>query len=194
MSRIRAFLEGPWVWVLTAFLMASPRLFEQGISLDPALYAVVSRNFAGDGKWWSLKFGQTLFPQFFEQPFLVFWIQGFVFKWLGASDYTTRLLGLGLGSLGFYFLFRIGELLGGRFIASVFALLCVIDVNYVGRLATLYLEVPLTFFSLGALYYFLLWARSQKNFAALQAGLFMGAACLTKCFAALPALGTLGFV
>ncbi|MBI1862202.1 MAG: glycosyltransferase family 39 protein [Deltaproteobacteria bacterium] len=179
---------------MAAFLMASPRLFEQGISLDPAVYAVVARNFARTGTWWSLKFSDTLFPQFFEQPFLIFWLQGGVFKVLGFADSATRILGLLFGSGTFYFLFRLGIQLAGLGLARVFAFLCLIDLNFVGRFATLYLEVPLTFFGFGALYFFYRWVEGRNWRFSVWSGLFLSGAYMTKGFAALPALGTIGLL
>lgn len=183
--------NGPWPWVIAALLVASPRLFEQGISLDPALYAVVARNFSENLDWWNLKFSDTLFAQFYEQPFLVFWLQGLLFKVLGVSDHATRVLGLLFGSGTFYFLYRIAQVLSGSRLANAFVLLCLLDLNFVGRFATLYLEVPLTFFAMGSLFFLIrgLQSRSMRSF--LVAGIFFGGACLTKGFAALPVLATL---
>lgn len=186
--------------MVAAFLVSSPRLFEDGLSLDPVLYAVVARNFAENGSWWTLTFGRSLFPQFFEQPFLIFWIQGIVFKLFGATDFTARFVGLAFGSATFYYFFRLVERLASRFQASVFCLLCLLDANFIGRNATPYLEIPLTFFAFATLYYSVCWyrregGRSGQNsqlLACLLAGICLAGAFLTKGFAALPVLGTIG--
>lgn len=190
------FRNSPWVWVVAAFLAASARLFEEGLSLDSVLYATVARNFAESGNWWSLSFGKTLFPQFFEQPFPLFWLNGLVFRAFGATDYTARWVGLVFGSLTFFYLFRLADYLGKRAFAHVYCFICLLDANFVGRFATPFLEIPLTFFCFATLFHSLEWIdRPGASLrSAIKSGLFLAGAALTKGFAALPILGTVGLL
>lgn len=174
-------------WTLLVLIFSSTRLFEQGISLDPSLYSAIARSFSIDFDFWNLKASQNLFPQYYEHPFLVEWLQGGIFYLLGATDFSSRLLSWLLGSGSFYYLFKIGVLLKDISFAHILCFLTLMSLHYVGSIPTFYLEVPMTFFMLASLNYFL----AEKG---LLAGLFLGAAFLTKGLAALPMLGCLGLI
>lgn len=181
-----SFQTAAWFWVFCAILVSLAKLSEIGTSLDPALYGAIARTFARDGKWWSLSASPNLFPQFFEHPFLMFWMNGLVFKVFGASDYTSRILGIFFGAGSFYWLYGIGELLMNARYASILCFLTLFSVHFTGRFPSFYLDVPLVFFLLGA-FYFLLRALSERlNSSGVSAGICLGLAFLSKGLAALP--------
>lgn len=182
-----------WLWALIAFLAASVHLFETGLSLDPAIYATISRNLVRSGDLWNMRVGSYFFPQFFEHPFLAFWIQGAIFKIFGASDWSARILGLLAGTGTFYYLFRTAELLSGKPYARLVAWLTLLSAPLMGRMATLYLEVPLMFFGLGAVFHIVRICRGDfQRSDAWICGLYLGLSFLTKGLAALPILGVVG--
>ena len=180
------------LWVFIAFLVACPRLFEIGLGLDPSLYASISRNFSRNWNWWHLSASENLFPNYFEHPFLHYWVQGIVFRIFGASDFTVRCVGLGFGLGTFYFIHRLGkELLNERY-ADIVCFLGLISIYFTGRFPSHYHEVPLTFFSLAALFFLVRSLKEKRLSLAVFSGLALGAAFLTKGLAALPLLATLG--
>jgi 4-amino-4-deoxy-L-arabinose transferase-like glycosyltransferase len=180
-------IEPEFFWSLLVLIFSSTRLFEQGISLDPALYSSIARSFSEDHLFWSLKASNHLFPQYYEHPFLMEWLQGGVFYFFGATDFTSRLLSWVIGSFSFYYIFKIGEQLKDKSFAHILCFLTLLSLHYVGSIPTFYLEISMTFFMLGSLSYFL----AERG---VMAGLFLGCAFLTKGLAALPMLGCLGLI
>jgi len=70
-------------------------LFSQGMFMDGTIYASVSRNLAIDtSSIWDLRFADTIYPQFYEHPPLVFWLQGTFFELFGDSIYIERVYSL----------------------------------------------------------------------------------------------------
>jgi len=181
-------------WTFVIFLVASPRLMEDGISLDPAIYSTMARNFAENGGW-RIGAGKYFFPDFPDHPYLFPWIQGLFFRVFGASDYTSRLPNLIFGSFTVFFLFRFVFRNFGEKVANFFALATMVTSPFVGRFATAYLEVTYFFFFAASLDYFdlALGARAEKTFwryVAISAAWFT-AAFFTKGIALLPGLALL---
>ncbi len=181
----------PWLWVLIAFVVASTRAFENGISMDPALFSAIARTFAREGVWWSQRASEQLFPQYFEHPFLPIWLQGLLFKLFGSNDTTSRYLGLLAGPGSFYFLYRIGERLCDRRFASLFCFLTLLSAHFTGRMATFYNEISLTFFLLGAFDFFLRALDQRPIWWGFWSGIFLGLALWCKGLAVAPLAATL---
>ncbi len=184
--------RAPWIWVGIALLVVITRLTELGISLDPALFASVARNIARSGNIWSLSAGENFFPQFYEHPFLGIWFQALVFKLFGASELTSRLVGVFFGVGTFYFLYRLAEKWVDSRFANVFCLLSLISIYFVGRMPTFYFEIPLTFFLLGSFYFYWKSLVLPDWKDELLAGIFLGCAFLTKGLASLPLVALMG--
>lgn len=184
----------PWIWVGAAFLIASTRLTELGLSLDPALFSAIARNLARDNQWWSLHASPSVFPQFHEHPYFAIWLQAIVFKLFGASDFTSRLLGLGFGCFTFYYLYRLGELLVDDTYANVFCFVTLLSVYFTGRIPTFYLDVPLCFFLVGGFYYFLKVLQTERALYGILGGSFLGCAVMTKGLAVLPVFALIATV
>lgn len=184
-------LTPAWLWFLIASLVATTRLTELGLSLDPALFSAVAREVAESGGWWSPRATDDLFPFFHVHPFLAIWGQAVVFKLFGASDFTARLLSVALGCGTFVYLYRLGELLGGERLGHALAAVTLFTIPFVGRLATFYLDVPLTFFLVASLYHFLRAVILKERSDAALSGAFLAAAFLTKGLAALPMIPAL---
>lgn len=185
------FLTPPRFWFLTAWLVATVRLSEHGLSLDPALFSAVARNIAENGGWWSPRASDTLFPFFYVHPFLGLWGQAVVFKLFGANDLTARLFSVLLGCGCFAYLYRLGDLLGGSRLGHALAVVTLFTIPFMGRLATFYLDVPMTFFLIAALYYYVRAITLRETPSAALSGLCLGLAFLVKGLAALPMIPTL---
>ncbi len=179
-----------WFWVAIAFLVASTRAFENGLSLDPALFSAIARNFSRDGIWWSQKASETLFPQYYEHPFLPLWLQGILFRVFGANDTTSRYLGLIAGPGSFYFLYKIGERICDKRFASLLCFLCLLSAHFIGRMGTFYTEISLTFFMLGALHFFLRSLDEKPLRWGAWSGVCLGLAVWCKGLAVAPLVAT----
>ncbi len=176
-----------WFWVFVVFLFASARLFEEGLSLDPAIYSLMARNFAEIGGW-TVGGGKYFFPDFPDHPYLFMWIQGFFFRGFGASDFTARLPSLifGCGTLFFFHSFLSRNF--GAFRANLFSFLTVVSAPFVGRFATPYLEPTYFFFFVASLDLFDRGLAKVHFWWLLGAALLFVAAFFTKGIALLPGL------
>lgn len=66
-------------------------LFAEGMFADGLIYADVSKNLINKPLFsWDLTLTKTLYPEFYEHPPLVFWLQGGLFKLFGDSIYIER--------------------------------------------------------------------------------------------------------
>lgn len=184
----------PWIWVLAAFLIASTRLFESGLGLDPALFASIARTMSRNNIWWSPSASAYLFPTFGEHPYLAIWLQAINFKIFGASDWSARILGACFGALSFFFLFRLAERFVSTRFANLYCFCMLLSAHFMGRMANFFFDVPMVFFGLGGLYFASQTLDVKKFRAEILAGLFFGAAFLTKGMAALPLLAILAWM
>ncbi len=181
-------------WTFVVFLVASPRLFEEGISLDPAIYSTMAHHFAEHGGW-RISAGKYFFPDFTDHPYLFEWILGGFFRLFGASDYTSRLPNLLFGSFSVFFLFRFVARNFGVKVAHYFSFVTMLTAPFVGRFATAYLEITYFFFFVASLDYFDLSLKAKQanvfwRSVAVSAALFV-AAFFTKGIALLPGLALL---
>ncbi len=177
-------------WTMVTFLIASPRLFEEGISLDPAIYSTLARNFAEQGGW-RVGAGKYFFPDFTDHPYLFPWIQGFFFRLFGASDFTSRIPNLLMGSFTIFFLYRFLARNFGTKVATWFSVATMLTAPIVGRFATAYLEVTYFFFFAGSLDQFDVALKRLSWRPLLASAALFTAAFLTKGIALLPGLALL---
>lgn len=82
-----------WIFTFAVFCaLLLPVLFQQGMFLDGITYATISKNLAnGLGSIWSPHYTATLFPEFYEHPPLVFYIQSLFFRVFGDGMYIERI-------------------------------------------------------------------------------------------------------
>lgn len=81
------------LFTLSIFLvLAMPFWFQDGMFLDGLVYSSISRNLAeGLGSPFTLHYTQTIHPEFFEHPPLMFWLLSLLFKIFGDSILVERL-------------------------------------------------------------------------------------------------------
>lgn len=174
-------------WVAIAFLFGAARLFEEGLSLDPAVYSTMARNFAEKGGW-DLGVGKYFFPNYPDHPYLFAWIQGFYFRFFGATDFTARVPSLLMGMGTIFFLHQFLRRNFGDLLANLICFLTMVSPPIVGRFATPYLEPTYFFFFLASLDIFDRGiAKNEFGWMLLSALLFV-AAFFTKGIALLPGL------
>ncbi|ADV49908.1 hypothetical protein Celal_2623 [Cellulophaga algicola DSM 14237] len=82
-----------WILILGFFfLLYAPNLLREGMFVDGIWYATISHNLAnGFGSLWKPMFTNTIFPEFYEHPPLVFWIQSLFFRIFGSTFWTERI-------------------------------------------------------------------------------------------------------
>lgn len=159
--------------------------WQGGLNLDAAMYASVARNIAQTGDWLNMSYTDYYFLQFAEHPPLAIWMMALVFKVLGASDTTSRIIGA-LSALGSIMLvYRIGRELFSPmygFIASLILMFCV---NFVSIGNSALLDGPVTFFMLLSFW----GVANPKKFKQriIISGAALGLAFLCKGLVAVPA-------
>lgn len=173
-------LNGAGVVLVTALVVFCQHAWVRGFFFDGHLYAGVAKNAAEQGHWVVPKLSATDFPQYFEHPPLPLWIQGFVFKILGAS-WTLAHLCTALFSVGSVLLiFVLSGLNHARWWGYLAGMILALTPPFVKTTAYPNPDVPLTFFiTLSLTCYFL--AYSRKGFGWwLGSGIAFGLASLCK--------------
>ena len=144
------------------------------MALDSALYASLARSLSSEWTFWGLHVNADYFPQFWEHPPLVIWLNALLFKVVTPTDLSARLLNIAF-SLGSVFLvFRIAELVWNRTYAVVSAACLLATQHFLSLAASLFLDIGCTFFGLLAVYNLL---RFQNVFTAK----LLAAGCLKPC-------------
>jgi hypothetical protein len=68
------------------------KVFQHGLFFDGLIYAAVAQNLSlGNGTFWVPQFSQTIFPEFFEHPPLVFGIEGSMMRLFQEAFFTEKL-------------------------------------------------------------------------------------------------------
>lgn len=81
-------------------LLILPRLLSYGMFLDGVTYASIARNLAeGYGSIWRPYYTDTIYPEFYEQPPLFFFLQSLAFRTVGDSPRVEAFWGFGTGLL-----------------------------------------------------------------------------------------------
>jgi 4-amino-4-deoxy-L-arabinose transferase-like glycosyltransferase len=105
--------RGVWLAVLFAAAGVLPFALVHLDDVDGAIYQVIARHVAEDGRLLPLRFLPDFWPRFFEHPPLYFWVQALVI-WLGSEAILPWLgaaCGIGAAAIGY----RVGrELVGAR--------------------------------------------------------------------------------
>jgi hypothetical protein len=76
-------------------LLFCAKVFQHGLFFDGLIYSSISQNLAdGVGTFWQPHFSQTLYPEFFEHPPLVFGLQSGFMSLLDGAFFAEKLYGL----------------------------------------------------------------------------------------------------
>jgi 4-amino-4-deoxy-L-arabinose transferase-like glycosyltransferase len=83
-------------------ILVVPQLLQDGMFTDGLLYTCISKNLSeGLGTFWYPHFSATMFPEFHQQPPLMFGIQAGFFWLFGKSIYVERFYSLLTGLVSF---------------------------------------------------------------------------------------------
>ena len=61
-------------------------------SMDAMTYGSLAKHILSSGDWMRLHYSHQAYADFFQHPPLAIWMTAVVFKWLGASDLTSKIL------------------------------------------------------------------------------------------------------
>lgn len=159
--------------------------WEAGLKLDAHTYAALAKHVVETGDWKTLHYTASAYPDFYQHPPLVIWLQALVYKAFGATDAVTRILPaiFGLGTLtGVAFL---GAISGGAWRGFVAAVVLLMSGRYVKFATDFFLDGPLAFFLIWGSIAAFQYGRDKKSGArswlwiALY-GICFAAAALTK--------------
>lgn len=168
--------------------ITAPALWSDGMFMDGAIYADISRNLAqGNGSFWHLHFTQTMMHNFYEHPPLAFYLNSFLFKIFGDSIFVERFYSLltGFAAAGLIFLILKTSFNKSKDlpIIALFVWLLFPLVNW--TYANNMLENTVTVFVLLSTYFLLLNFKKRSHLMILFAGISLFAAFLTKGLTAL---------
>lgn len=157
---------------------------------DEALYALLSRELAGSGQWWSLTLlGET----WLDKPHLPFWCAAASFRLLGASPFAYRLPGFLALLVGTAYAGAFGRRFLGPGVAGWAVVATLTAFHLVLSSHDVRAEPYLLATVLAALYHLAAAEASGGAAHALAAGLAAGLAVISKgTFAVLPTLGAGG--
>ncbi len=140
------------VLVITSVTFLALGWWQDGINLDSTTYAVIARNIAEQGNWFSPHYTSFYHPTFAEHPYLVMWVQAIIFKFFGASDSTARIFGQ-LCTMGSVItVYYIGKEISGKAMGLLSGLVLILTYNFMQGGNSTQFDVPMSFFVLVALY------------------------------------------
>lgn len=145
---------------------------------DEALYANISRNIVKTGDWLIMRQGSRLW---FDKPPLYMWCTAFFYKIFGVSEFSTRLTSGLFGIATIMVLYLFAKKMADKTTAFFASLILLALPHYVHFSKLGMMDVPLTFFTVLSLYFFLMGA--QKEVYLFYSGAVIGLAYLTKGFA-----------
>ena len=97
-------VKSPLFWLI--LLIVGVPCLKEGMFFDGLTYASIARNLAiGVGTPWSPHYTATLYPQFFEHPPLMFWVQSLFFRLLGNSVFIEKAFSFLIFSLNIFFIY-----------------------------------------------------------------------------------------
>lgn len=136
------------VWALV-FLS---RMWEPGLKLDAMTYAALAKHILSTGDWFTLHYTPAAYANFYQHPPLVIWMQAAIFKTLGASDMTARVLPalFGLGTVGVVYAW--GRRTAGPWVGFVAGVILLSSPRYVKFATDLFLDGPLAFWLMAGMY------------------------------------------
>ncbi len=167
----------------------TPSLFTDGMFMDGAIYAVISRNLAeGNGTFWNLYFSDTVFPVFSEHPPLALYLGSLGFHVFGDNILTERFYSLLTGLLAALLIILIQKSfiknkINDLSILTLFIWLSFSLVRW--TYANNLLENTMTVFVLLSAFFILISFKRNRVLMLFISGVFLFSAFLSKGFPAL---------
>ena len=172
-----------YVAVLAVFLgICSPFLLSHGMFMDGVVYASVSRNMAlGEGQFWFPYYTETLYPVFYENPPLVFWLQSLCFRAFGTSVFVERFYSVFTIILTGFLIVKIWKEITKETVTAWFPLFLFVMFPIITWTAmNNMLENTMTVFVCSAAFFYLAGVRKRKYYFTVISGLLLCLAVLSK--------------
>ncbi|MEK6590217.1 MAG: glycosyltransferase family 39 protein, partial [Nitrospinota bacterium] len=143
---------------------------------DSIVYATISKTITEKGNWLTPVYN---FRNFFDHPPLLFWVNALLFKIFGFEEWVPKLF-TGISGLGAVLLvFYIGNRYANPYTGFFAGLSMLLSYDFIKLLNKSRMDIPLVFFYICALYYFLKGIEGGIKWFYLS-GIFIGLAFLTK--------------
>lgn len=173
-----------WPMLILGLLAAAVLLWGLGQrslrDWDEAIYAQVSKEMVQSGEWLTLHYG---YEPWYEKPPLLMWTTALFYQLFGVNEFWSRAASAFSGILLLIVTYLIGELIYGRWVGFLSAIILLSGYGFVRRSRLGMMDVTLTLFVFLAIYSYLrLGSGSQKWWYPLWAS--FGLAILTKSWAA----------
>lgn len=141
---------------LLAFLLVWPKKWEPGGNLDALWYCAIAKNIFETGNFFHFFISRYDYTKFYDHMPLLYWVTAGLFKLFGPSDFVARLFPMLCSSMSYLLVYLIGKNIRNAdfgLTAVLVYTLCFGNTKWNG--AVLH-DVPLTTFSLGLTYFFIL--------------------------------------
>ena len=121
-----------------------------------------------------------------SKPPIVMWLMSLAYQVFGVNNFASRIWSAVFGTLSMVLVFYLGKKLYNLYVGFLSALVLGTFITFYVFARFAMTDVPLVFFILGSIYFFVLSEKTEKTnqYAALS-GLFFGLALMTKQVAAL---------
>jgi 4-amino-4-deoxy-L-arabinose transferase-like glycosyltransferase len=151
---------------------------------DEQVYSQWANHIVNSGDYltpWA--FGKT--NLWIAKPPLIIWLMSLSLR-VFEANFATRFWSAIFGVLSCVFVFYLGKLLFNRLVGILSAIILLTFSTFYAYARLGWLDVPLTFFLLGSIYFFLMSEKSEKETQyAVLSGVFFGLALMTKQLSAL---------
>jgi len=172
--------------ILSVLLAVLLKFWEQGLGFSSSSYGALARSILLHHNWFRPTLGPDLFDPFVDHPYLVLWLDALVFKVLGASAQTVRLVGSFSGLAVFTALFfTVRQQFNER--AAFLSCLCLLALNeFMNFMSSGWLDMPMIAMVWIGFWFANLALKQQgdRRWSVLS-GAFLAAAVLAKGFGAL---------
>ncbi len=169
--------------------------------LDAMTYGALAKHVNTSGDWATLHYASQAYSDFFQHPPLAVWLQAWVFRALGASDLTIRILPTFVALLIFFGVYQWGRRWAGAWVGWVSVGVLFTSTRFVKYTLQFYLDSFLALFVLISAFLIQLWVLDrqkpqQRKDLALGggAGAALGLAFLSKGIPAAVLLPVMGAV
>ena len=156
------------------------------IDWDEAIYAGVAKSMVLTKDFLTPTWAGNLW---FEKPPLYMWLTAFMYKFYGQTAFVARFWAASFGVLWVLFTYLLARKLFGRFVGILSGVILATTFHYLYYSRNGILDVPVTFFMVASLFFFIL--GREKPIWFILAGLSLGLGVMTKgtvAFLILPAL------
>ncbi len=166
-----------WTLLIVTIVLFMGRLWEGGLSEDPAQYAANAKEIVLSGDWLTMR---TMGDPYFNKPPLYFWMSAVLFKIFGIGCYAARFWSAALSAGCVFLIYDIVRRFRGKDEALLAGIALASSNEFLRNGVSGRLDTPLTFFFLLALWSVLAVVSGSNRKWLVLMGVAVGLAGLTK--------------